>query len=255
MRMGPLMRVMTFNVRGAFHDDGANDWARRRQLNIATIKKHAPDILCLQEAQSGNIATYEVELNDYAVELGPISIRKTEYYHHVPIYWKRERFEKVMQGGFYLSETPDEWSTGCGAELVRAVTWVRLRRLADGLVFTCLNTHFNHEQENHHSRIESARLIVQRLADVTTPIIITADFNALPRGDAYRVFIDAGYTDTYSGVAVNTFHGFKGDDFEWEGVRIDWILIKGFTVQSCQVITDAAPPVYPSDHYPVIADV
>ncbi|MEM9955079.1 MAG: endonuclease/exonuclease/phosphatase family protein [Chloroflexota bacterium] len=44
------MRVMTFNVRGSFHDDGDNDWHKRRELNIATIKKYDPDIIGFQEA-------------------------------------------------------------------------------------------------------------------------------------------------------------------------------------------------------------
>lgn len=265
------MRIMTFNVRGSFHADPHNSWEERRDLNIATIKKYAPDILGMQEVQSGNMQAYEAELPEYDVELGPISIRKTERFHHVPIYWKRAEYEKVDAGGFYLSDTPDEWSAGWGAELIRAVTWVRLRDLQYDLEFYVLNTHFNHEQDNHLSRTKSAELIVKRLAEINTdncPEFVTADFNARPESDAYKVFADAGYKDTYveAGLSddVITFHGFAGDALSYEGqpitaLRIDWVLVKPgpqlVRTLTCHVVKDHNHPTYPSDHYPVFSDL
>ncbi len=121
------LTVITFNVRGSFHADGINDWANRRDLNLATLRKYAPDIIGFQEAQSGNIEAYETELDGYNVEPGQLSIRQTEHYHRVPIYWKRDSFNKVECGSFYLSETPETWSTSWGSTLVRASNWVRLR--------------------------------------------------------------------------------------------------------------------------------
>src|SRR5262245_50571215 len=101
---------MTFNVRGSFHQDDSNDWVTRRDLNVATILKYAPDIIGFQEAQSGNLEAYKSALGEYTCELGLISIRKAANYHRVPIYWKRDCFTKLDSGGFYLSETPDAWS-------------------------------------------------------------------------------------------------------------------------------------------------
>jgi len=260
------MRIMTFNVRGSFHDDGANSWENRRELSIATIKKYTPDIIGFQEAQSGNLQTFDSELATYANERGPISIRKTERYHHVPIYWQRDSFIKVGGGGFYLSETPDEWSIGWNASYARAATWVRLQHNTTGIGFFVLNTHFNHEPDNHHSRTESAKLIVNRLqsiAPLTEPVVVMADFNARPGSEAHKVFIANGFQDTYYQARhmqdVNTFHGFNLAKFSYEDLRIDWILIKDgrqkFTTKRCDVISDNAKPLYPSDHYPVLAEV
>ncbi|GAB4518200.1 MAG: endonuclease/exonuclease/phosphatase family protein [Anaerolineae bacterium] len=254
------MQIMTFNVRGSFHDDGDNDWEKRKALNIATLRSYAPDIFGIQEAQSGNLDAYAAELPEYEVEEGPISIRLNERYHRVPIYWKRDRYQRVDGGGFYLSETPDEFSHGWGADLARAVTWVRLN---DGRTdFVVLNTHFHHETDFHHGRAESARLIVSRLSAFDVPHIVMADFNALSDSDAYHVFMEAGYVDSYSDgePQPNTFHNFEGEAFAMQGVRIDWILTRGTAAQpiralNCAVITDAEPPIYPSDHYPVMADL
>mgnify|MGYP001227391128 CR=1 FL=1 len=120
------MRVMSFNIRGSFHDDGDNDWPKRRDLNIATIQKYNPDIIGFQEAQSGNLADYANELPEYAYNLGPVAVRKADDHHHVPIFWRRERYALVNSGGFYLSETPDVWSIGWGATFARSANWVTL---------------------------------------------------------------------------------------------------------------------------------
>jgi endonuclease/exonuclease/phosphatase family metal-dependent hydrolase len=257
--------IMTFNVRGSFRDDGLNNWDKRRDLNIATIKKYAPDIIGFQEAQRGNIADYAEHLTEYAVELGLISIRQNEHNEQVPIYWKTERFEKVQIGGFYLSETPDECSIGWESTLVRAATWVKLCEMATGTEFIVLNTHFPHEQEAESTRTKCAVLIIKQLAKIApdVPHIVMADFNTQPTSEAYQAFIKNGYVDIYTAAdetpQVNTFHGFAGDDYEWKSGRIDWILTKDatqtFQAVSCTVIKDAEPPLYPSDHYPVLAEV
>lgn len=260
--------VMTFNLRGSFHpEDAPNDWPNRADLNVATIQKYAPDLIGFQEYQSGNQATYDVHLTEYDYELGPQSIREGQRRHFLAIYWKRERFELVDKGGFYLSDTPDEWSYGWDSPLVRAVNWVHLRETDSGIEFVHCNTHYNHERDNHHSRTMSSRLIVEQLAalDDALPKLVTADFNALPTSDAYHAYTEAGYVDTWRAAGhnddPNTFHGFKGDAManEWSGARIDWILTKdgaqSFVTKTCEIIHDAEPPVYTSDHYPVQARV
>src|ERR671914_442322 len=42
------LRVMTFNIRGAVHRDGENAWPHRAALNVATIARHAPDLIGFQ---------------------------------------------------------------------------------------------------------------------------------------------------------------------------------------------------------------
>ncbi|MFN8562287.1 MAG: hypothetical protein U0703_11860 [Anaerolineae bacterium] len=83
-----------------------------RNLNISTIKKCSPDIIGFQEVESG-IRDAAATLTDYETEPGLYT--PGEKYHRVPIYWKRDRFELRASGGFYLSETPDEWSLSWGS--------------------------------------------------------------------------------------------------------------------------------------------
>ncbi|HRF98947.1 MAG TPA: hypothetical protein PLZ51_27240, partial [Aggregatilineales bacterium] len=56
-----------------------------------------------------------------------------------------------------------------------------------------------------------------------------------------------------------TFHNFLGEAYPPLAVRIDWILVGGgtkqFTTHSCDIIRDAEPPIFPSDHYPILAEL
>ncbi|MEO1288932.1 MAG: endonuclease/exonuclease/phosphatase family protein [Chloroflexota bacterium] len=259
------MRVMTFNVRGSFHDDGDNDWDKREAFNIATIKKWNPDIIGFQEAQEGNLSSYENELTDYTFELGLLSIRDAENCHRVPIFWKSERFTKVDAGGYYLGDDSTAFEAGWDATYPRAVTWVVLCENDTETDFVVINTHFPHARDVDATRRKCAELIIEHLRGSFSnlPQLVMADFNALPKSPAYQAFMDAGYIDSYHASPYNsdlsTFHGFQGENFEHDGLRIDWIL--GYdsegriSITDCRVIMDAEPPIYPSDHYPILIEM
>jgi endonuclease/exonuclease/phosphatase family metal-dependent hydrolase len=90
-------------------------------------------------------------------------------------------------------------------------------------------------------------------ADV--PVVVTGDFNATPDEPAYRILTtelaDAWIaTDNRSG-PEGTFHAFKGKADR----RIDWVLSRGFQTPRVWTIADARRGRYPSDHFPVVADL
>lgn len=273
--------VMTFNLRGSFFEiDGENYWPHRADLNVRTVTKYNPDLIGFQEFQTGNQETYASVLSDYDHEMGPVTIDNSEFGMWNPIYWKKARFERLDSGSFYLSETPDEWSLSWDSSMVRAATWVHLKDMQSDKTFFMLNTHLDHLGES--SRVNGARLIVEKLAGVAgdLPAIVTGDFNsrvwaiehhggsipekladeATPAGTVHRVFSSAWYRDTYleaggkEGPETNTFHNFKGMGYPAIGQRIDWVLVRGgLTALACDIIRDGEPPLYPSDHYPVMA--
>jgi endonuclease/exonuclease/phosphatase family metal-dependent hydrolase len=271
-------RVMSFNIRGAFHkNDGLNAWNQRAVLNVQTIRRYSPDLIGFQELQTGNLQVYQAELTDYSYLLGNnVSGEPPEY---PAIFWKPARFDLLASGGFWLSETPDVYSGSWDTNCVRAMTWARFLDKADGAQFVHLNTHLDHV--SHWARTEGLRLILSRLNDLRCaergdlPTILTGDFNcnACDRehvvsaaDDNYCFLLDSGFTDTFlaggnsDSVASYTFHGFQGDQFVREGTtRIDWIMTldgaQRFRVLSSSILRDHAAPLYPSDHYPVMAEL
>lgn len=271
---GCRVRVMSFNVRGASHRDGINAWEARADLNVRTIKRYEPGVIGLQEVQAPNLAVYEKELPGYGRVMGP-AYGPERIEEFAAIFYDAERFEELDAGGFWLSDTPGESSASWGNEVVRSANWTVLRCRETGVAFLHANTHLDHLSER--ARVEGNRLIVRQTQETLAnhghpPTIVTGDFNCKPDSAPYEVFLDEGFTDTFlaadnrDGPDAYTFHAFKGSRFRPRDTdkpfgRIDWILVKDsdehIKVRSHQIPRDADEEagLYPSDHYPALADL
>lgn len=257
-------RLMSFNIRGSYVADGANCWEHRAALNVSTIREAAPDLIGFQEVQMGNLAVYERELPEYEFLLGP-KYNNRPPYCYLSVFWRPEKFKKLASGEFWLSTTPERHSGSWDTNCFRAAHWVRLRCLADGHEFFFVNTHLDHISEL--ARVEGSRVILEQLPGFISPqapVIVAGDFNCNPGSDAYAQFMKQGFIDTFhvtGGVDaphVFTFHEFKGK-CNGQDVRIDWILTRNggpkFQTSKHQIIITSKPPLYPSDHYPLLAEI
>src|SRR5919202_1210886 len=124
--MRETLPLMTFNVRGSHHPDGENAWENRAALNVATIKRHAPELIGFQELQDGNLRAYETELSGYEHSLGPRYENRRPHAHNA-IFWDSSRLGLVRAGGFWLSETPERFSRSWDTRQVRSLNWALLR--------------------------------------------------------------------------------------------------------------------------------
>jgi endonuclease/exonuclease/phosphatase family metal-dependent hydrolase len=271
---GRTLRVMSFNVRGASHRDGINAWPDRAEINVRTIKAYAPDLIGLQEVHAPNLEVYERDLPGYERIMGPAYGTDT-LEEFAAIFYDAERFEKLDAGGFWLSDTPEESSASWGNEVVRSANWAVLRCRKTGVAFLHANTHLDHMSER--ARVEGNRLIVRQTGGTAEnhgrpPTIVTGDFNCKPGSAPYEVFREHGFTDTFLAAGntddgdAYTFHAFKGSSFKPSDTdkpfgRIDWILLRDTAgrlgVIDHQIPRDADEEagLYPSDHYPVFADL
>jgi endonuclease/exonuclease/phosphatase family metal-dependent hydrolase len=267
--------VMTFNARGSFRDaTKKNAWRNRAALNVATIERYAPDVIGLQESQRGNLATYRRHLPRYAQIRGP-KYGNAYPYDSTAILYEPEKLRPLDTGGFWLSETPERHSRSWGTRVARSATWALFGLTGTGLSILHLNTHLDHVSAQ--ARREGSRLIVQeivKIADRTSGdpvIVLTGDFNARPGSRTYKNLTESDFVDTFVAAGneddenANTFHAFRGtryhDPHPGRGPRrIDWILLKGseetLRIESHSIIRDADEDsgLYPSDHYPIIAD-
>jgi endonuclease/exonuclease/phosphatase family metal-dependent hydrolase len=90
-----------------------------------------------------------------------------------------------------------------------------------------------------------------------TPAILTADANSPPGGDVHNLlltrFCDAWETAAERRGPEGTVHGFGRRQ---DGRRVDWILLRGpWKPLRIEADTRHQGELYPSDHYPVFADV
>jgi endonuclease/exonuclease/phosphatase family metal-dependent hydrolase len=272
---GRRIRVMSFNVRGSFHDvTTKNAWRDRAPLNVATIKRLAPDVIGLQESQRGNLATYRRHLPEYTQIRGPRYGNVFPYDSNAILY-DPERLRPLDTGGFWLSETPERHSKSWGTRVARSATWALFAPTNAGFYILHLNTHLDHVSAP--ARREGSKLIVARVSEIsgrtqeTPAAILTGDFNARPDSATHKNLTGSGFVDTFLAAgneddqSANTFHAFQGTSYRDKHPakgprRIDWILLNDpegrLTTESHSIIRDAEEEeeLYPSDHYPIVAD-
>jgi endonuclease/exonuclease/phosphatase family metal-dependent hydrolase len=267
-----LLRVMSFNVRCASLDAGGpHAWECRFPLNVAVIQDHAPDLIGLQECETAHLLTYQQTLPEYerlpGQDIHPGAPVPSAYN---AIFWRSECLTLLSTGSFWLSETPDVYSWGWNAAAPRLASWAKFR-LANGHELLHLNTHLDHV--SGEARMRGAELIVQRLQTLHIAadyLIMTGDFNCNPDDPTHRSLEAFGLSDAYLATGhedseqSNTFHAYGWSKPSTSGarrrgpMRFDWILFAdpSGTLRpiSCETIRDAQPPLYPSDHYPVMAE-
>lgn len=246
--------VMSFNVRLPVATDGANAWPQRRGLAIRAVRAAAPDVIGTQELFPEQAAYLTAQLPHYAW-FGRGRRGGGEGDEHVGILYRKDRVRLVRSGDFWLSDTPEvPGSITWGNVNPRMVTWAEFETRSKRR-FYLFNTHFPYREEDEAARRKSALLLKARIAAIagTAPAAITGDFNITPDGEVHRLLTD-GFADAWdvatrrSGPA-DTFHGFTGTPDR----RIDWLLVRGFTVGSVRTVTDHDGALYPSDHFPVVA--
>jgi len=257
--------VMTFNLRYNNPGDGMNAWPNRSDAAAAVIRSHAPLVCGIQEGLHSMLLDLEQRLPEYSwFGKGRDGGKSGEY---SAVFYRKDRIELLEQGQFWLSATPEiPASIGWDARITRICTWGLLREASTGGRFLFFNTHLDHVGEA--ARLHGAALLVrfmkEQRAKWQVPALLTGDMNAVPdsppirflRGEGVTDGVSSDLTDAYlqAGEAIGrTFHGFKGST---EGEPIDYIFASpGFTVLSVKVDRTRPGGRYPSDHYPVIAEV
>jgi endonuclease/exonuclease/phosphatase family metal-dependent hydrolase len=260
----PALRVMSYNIRNGLAPDGINHWDRRNSMCVERLRASAPDIAGMQEAYDFQNAFILANLAGYAmVGVGRDDGKSRGEF--APILYRQERFDLVASGTFWLSETPDvPGSKSWDSTLPRIATWVTLRdRQAGNAELLAINTHFDHRGEL--ARVESAKLLRNFASSSggAMPVLITGDFNAAPESTAHGILVNdsAGppvFRDVYAtvsartpGIPHNTFNGFADAP---QDTHIDWILCTDhFAIESAAIDRYHDGPLFPSDHFPVIA--
>lgn len=249
---------MSFNIRLGRILDGQNRWYRRRELVFGVISDFAPHVLALQEVSTFQLTELLEEFPSFA------AIADKRYGGrwsgtYGPILFDAKRLEPAQSGDFWLAPNPDgHRARGWDAAVPRICTWVVLSDRSDRRTFAAFNSHF--DQAGPQARVESARLVVSRMAELAhLPRLVAADLNADETTEPARVFADAGYRDTFRVLHPDaealTYHGFRGRGARTLG-KIDYLFCdEHWDVLSASVVRDGQEGRFPSDHFPVTAQV
>ena len=256
VRENTPFRIASFNIRLPA-DKAPNAWTCRVDRVRALIQRRGFDLMGLQEATSNQVDDLLTEGWAYVGAGREDGKRGGEA---SCIFYKKERFEMRDSGTFWLSETPEvpgskSWETACP----RVCTWGRLTDRKTGREFVYFNTHLDHMSAA--ARENGMALILKRMPQLAQgrPVFFSGDMNAIPDTPPIRLATamlrdSAALSRTPHKGPVETFNGFKFD--EKPKVRIDYIFVSaGIDVKTHATLDDSQDKLYPSDHFPVAADV
>lgn len=267
------LTVASFNIRYENPSDRAwRAWPNRLDRVVGSIRAIDPDVLGIQEALHGQAADLRASLPDYDFHgIGRDDGRRAGEYS--AILFRRDRFERVDGGTFWLSDTPERpGSASWGNDIPRLVTWVRLVDRASGRAFHLFNTHWDHRSQK--SREHAAPLIARRIDDRAhpgEPLVLLGDFNATEGNPAVDYFI--GKPVTLAGRAFPAWRSALVDTYQtlhpgvkdrrtlhfWEGHRSGWAKVdhilasRGVVVEAADIRIEKSRSAQPSDHFPVWA--
>ncbi len=252
--------VGSYNLRYANPGDSGNLWSQREPVVAALIRFHDFDILGTQEGLIGMIDDLSRDLPEYA-RYGIGRDDGKDAGEHSAIYYKKDKFKLLDAGDFWLSETPDTPSLGWDATCCnRICSWVKLKDRKNKRKFYVFNTHYDYQKDL--ARNESSKLVLKKIKDIAgeVPVIFMGDLNGSNNSEwVKRIAGSSLLSDTYK----EAKHPY---DFNpsWQnyGKRIDQsdlidhiFVSKQFEIRRWGVLSDTYHGKYPSDHFPILAEV
>lgn len=267
------IRAMSFNIRLGVAKDGDNHWNKRKEIVVQTIQNFDADIIGTQETWDFQAKYLADAMTDFTyVGRSRQNDNKGE---QCGILFRTGRFDKLTEGHFWLSETPDRpGSKSWDSSLPRMATWLKLWDRVNEKSLFVINTHFDHRGKL--AREQGAKLIRKFVEELPkdSHVVVTGDFNASVGSRPYiALFGDrrdgkslekttAGgptLVDSYlafphePNAPEGTFNGFKGTP---TGARIDWVAVtNNWNLTSAEIDRSAFDERYPSDHFPVTAEL
>ena len=197
---GQTLVVGSYNIRYRNDGDEAKGhlWAKRCQVICDQLNYHHPDVFGAQEVLKGQLDDMLRALPDYDyVGVGRDDGREAGEY--APIFYRRDRLNKLGDGYFWLSPTYTKPSLGWDAACIRICTWAKFRVRESGKVFLFFNLHTDHVGVK--ARRESAKLVmkaIEGLGGKDMPVVLTGDFNVDQTDETYAIFTaDARLNDAY----------------------------------------------------------
>lgn len=250
------MKVATYNLRVDTDYDKEWQWPYRADKVLALIDYHDWDILCVQEVRPTQVADL-TRLTDYESVTAERDGDGTG--EGIGIYYKKTMFSKVDSGSFWLSLTPDVPSIHPEAEYLRLCLWTVLRD-RKGHDFLVIDTHLDNISEI--ARFEGMKVILERLADkiAALPVLLMGDLNAeaVERVHEYLQTIFVNAKEQNEKGHYGPRGSYQNFDYQlpWNQLEeIDYIYTKGFRIIKTGCLTDSCDGRFPSDHFPLEADL
>ncbi|MFV0343097.1 MAG: endonuclease/exonuclease/phosphatase family protein [Anaerocolumna sp.] len=259
--MGIKMKVVTFNIRCDYNQDGENNFQNRKDLILRKLNTESPDIICFQEVLPHVSSWMKDNLNHYFI-LG-CGREKDLQGEQNTVAIRKDKFQIISMNTFWLSLTPQIPGSRYDNQSMcpRSVSELFFQDLETGKLYYLLNTHLDHI--GSEARLLGMEQILKHMKKVAVQkgqagydnieMILTGDFNGYPDSPEIKLMVNSNFLRDLTSGMEGTFHDF-GRMIPHE--KIDYIAVtSGLKCSKCELWNDCENGIYLSDHYPVSVEL
>lgn len=258
MRAGGKVRVISYNL------DADLSTASKRSKGMSSILlSYDPDSIGVQEARPVWVAKFKKQLEGYDyIGVSADGERPTDTTFGTYIYYKKDKYNVVDSGTFWLSTTPDVPSRYSNTvDCNRTCCWVILEDKETGFRYVHMNSHLDWMDEAATMyQIELIQKQIRIFEDMGLPVFATGDYNTDEGTDIYqRMLADDTIGDakflTDDASTIGTYPHY--DDYDVTTQKpIDFCFVtkNTMTVQRYHVMDDKYNDSYVSDHFGLCID-
>ena len=230
------LRVMTYNIHVGVGMDKKLDLQRIADVII----KEKPDLVGLQEVDRGVKRT---EGKDEIAELARMTHMDYAFAHNLD--FQGGQYGVAMLSRFLLNNVEHHMFENKREAERRGL--LRAQVDVGGKLVNFVTTHLDYQYSD--GRVFETEQMLKFLENVNGPLIVVADMNDEPAGDAYKLMLSK-FTDAW----VTSRQ--KGDGFSYPAdkplKRIDYVFLRGDAMKAKKARTVET---LASDHVPVVVDL
>lgn len=255
------MKVMSFNLRSDFILDFKNRWDKRKHIVYEIIDKYQCDIIGVQEVTDKMFLDINNNVNKYNI-IG--SARSKKIFSERNNLFIEKSHNIIEHKTFWLSKDPDKVGSQIWYSLYPRICTTAVVELKTGELVRIYNTHLDCflPQARDFGLKKLGEIIEKNRKKEKLPVIVIGDFNATPNSNIIKKFAAGEYSSNRF-VAVqevkrelynqSTMSSFKGKE---KGIHIDYIFVsEELEIIDVDIIKYNINGNYPSDHYPLIAEI
>lgn len=246
--------VISYNV-----DADETTLIKRGPLMTGLVNSLHPDSVGFQEARPGWLHLLDKNLKDYdyvGVSADGENPNAGSFGNY--IFYLKDKYEVVLSGNYWHSDTPLIPSIYPGADCNRYCVWAIFKNKKTGTMYAHINTHLNWLPDKRAT--EAGARMVRNMADALSemgiPVFVTGDFNDRENSNTYKIMTDGCFGDskflTDNTMNVGTYpHYGDYDPYKENPNVIDYIFVTKEKVEVLQyrVLDDRPGGDYISDHF------
>ena len=253
------LRLISYNIRMTTpKDTGLAAWDVRKFASINMIRKECPDVIGFQEPRWPQLDYLYEQLPgyDHYAEDKEGGLKESQC---EAIFWRKDKYELLEKGMYWLSSTPDVVSKGWDGNR-RITVWVHLKDKTSGRDFWYFCTHMDHR--GMVARQKAAELNVEKMEEIAgdkAVVFISGDMNSQrdTKTGQFLVPYDDWMDDARETAKITDDHRtYGGFDDSSRSLWLDYIFSRN--AHPLHYRTLDSPTEYGvahiSDHYPICCD-